>query len=251
VTVITAALAGSTGLSPLTVGAAVLSGQLSVGWSNDWIDAERDRSVNRTEKPVVQGLSVALLRSAAVLALVACVPLSLLMGRYAGAAHLVAVGSAWAYNARLKSTVLSWLPFALSFGLVPAVITLAHDGHPWPAWWATAAGALLGVGAHAANVLPDLDDDRATGVQGLPQRLGRRRGSLLAGTSVVGATALLALGPGWSWVSPAALAVAAVAFGGGLVLARRPGSRAAFLGVLAVAVLDVVLLLLRGDVLAT
>jgi len=251
VTTICTALAGSTGLSPVTVGAAVLTGQLSVGWSNDWIDADRDRAVGRPDKPVVQGLPVATVRGAALLALVACVPLSFLMGRYAGAAHLVAVASAWAYNARLKATVLSFLPFALSFGLVPAVITLAQDGHPLPAWWATGAGALLGVGAHAANVLPDLDDDRRTGVRGLPQRLGRARATLLAGTAVVGATVLLAVGPGWSWVSPAALAVAVGAFGGGLVLSRRPGSRAAFLGVLAVAVLDVALLLLRGDVLAT
>jgi hypothetical protein len=35
-------------------------------------------------------------------------------------------------------------------------------------------------------------------------------------------------------------------FAGGLLLARRPGSRAAFLGVIVVAVLDVTLLLARG-----
>ena len=36
------------------------------------------------------------------------------------------------------------------------------------------AGALLGVAAHFANVLPDLADDRRTGVSGLPHRLGAR-----------------------------------------------------------------------------
>ena len=36
------------------------------------------------------------------------------------------------------------------------------------------AGALLGVGAHLVNALPDLADDEATGVRGLPHRLGPR-----------------------------------------------------------------------------
>ena len=113
VTVLAATLVGASGGNPLVAGAAVLSGQLSVGWSNDWVDADRDRAVGRKDKPVVQGMPVATLRRAALLALRACVPLSLLMGRYAGAAHLVAVASAWLYNARLKSTVLSFLPYAL------------------------------------------------------------------------------------------------------------------------------------------
>src|SRR3712207_7375206 len=33
----------------------------------------------------------------------------------------------------------------------------------------------LGVGAHLLNVLPDLEDDAATGVRGLPHVLGPRR----------------------------------------------------------------------------
>ena len=38
---------------------AVLAGQLSVGWSNDWLDAARDRAVGRTDKAVVAGLITA------------------------------------------------------------------------------------------------------------------------------------------------------------------------------------------------
>ena len=162
VTALAAALAASVDASPWKVAAAFLSGQLSVGWSNDWIDARRDLAVGRSDKPVVQGLPVATVRLAALLALTACVPLSLLMGAEAGAAHLLAVASAWLYNAWLKSTVASFLPYALSFGLVPSVVTLAADAGAAP-WWATGAGALLGVGAHGANVLPDLEDDARTG----------------------------------------------------------------------------------------
>jgi 4-hydroxybenzoate polyprenyltransferase len=245
VTALAAALAASVDASPWKVAAAVLSGQLSVGWSNDWIDARRDLAVGRGDKPVVQGLPVATVRRAALLALAACVPLSLLMGAEAGAAHLLAVASAWLYNAWLKSTVASFLPYALSFGLVPSVVTLAAGAGAAP-WWATGAGALLGVGAHGANVLPDLEDDARTGVRGLPHRLGRGPTTALSGLALVAATVLLAAGPGTSVLGVAAVVAAVLVFTGGLLLARRPGSRAAFLAVIVVAAVDVGLLLVRG-----
>jgi len=179
----------------------------------------------------VQGLPVAAVRTAALLAATACVPLSLALGWRAGLAHLVAVASAWAYNLGLKATLLSWLPFALSFGLVPNVITLVR--HVAAPWWATAAGALLGVGAHAANVLPDLAQDALTGVRGLPQRLGARGASLLAGVCLVTASLVL---------SPLAVVPALLVFVAGL----RRGGRAVFLSVIAVAGVDVALLIVRG-----
>ncbi len=189
-----------------------------------------------------------MLGAAALAAAVACVPLSLAMGLQAGLWHLVAVASAAAYNLRLKSSALSFAPYALSFGLVPSVVTLGVGG--WAPWWATAAGALLGVGAHLANVLPDLEDDLATGVRGLPHRLGRPLSVALSAVLLLAATALLVLGPG----SPGPIAVVALAAtvgvtAAGVLLARRPGSRAAFQATLVVAAVDVVLLLLRGTAL--
>jgi len=55
-------------------------------------------------------------------ALVADIPLSLAVGWRAGAAHLIAVGSAWMYNLLLKYTWASWTPYVLSFGLVPVIV---------------------------------------------------------------------------------------------------------------------------------
>jgi len=49
------------------------------------------------------------------------VPLSLALGWRAGAAHIVAVGSAWHYDLWLKRTPASALPFALSYQRVPSV----------------------------------------------------------------------------------------------------------------------------------
>jgi 4-hydroxybenzoate polyprenyltransferase len=178
------------------------------------------------------------------------VPLSLSMGLRAGVVHLVAVAAAWSYNARLKATALSWAPYALAFGLVPSIVVLGLPGQPWAPWWATAAGALLGVGAHLANALPDLQDDLAEGIRGLPHRLGPRVSSALAAVLLLAATALLALGPGRPGpASAAVLVVAAAVTATGLVRVRRPGSRAAFRAAIVVAVLGVGLLLTRGGAL--
>src|SRR6185369_10836048 len=204
-------------------------------------DRDRDVRVHRADKPVAAGtLAPTTVRTAAAVAAVAVVPLSLLSGWFAGSLRLIAVASAWSYNLWLKATVLSVLPYAISFGLLPAFITAGLPGHPVYGWL-VAAGALLGAGAHFANVLPDIDDDLRTGVRGLPHRLGATGSRIAAGT-------LLAAGPlgppGALGVGAVAVAIAA-AVGAG-VLGRRPGSRAAFLGVLVVAAVDVALLLASG-----
>ncbi len=223
VTAITTVLALSTGRGSgaVLVALAVLAGQLSVGWSNDYLDHQRDRAARRTDKPVAAGeLSPTFVRDAAVIALVLCIPLSLLSGWRAGVAHLVAVGSAWAYNLGLKSTVVSVLPYAGAFALLPSFVTLGLPGHPWPPWWATSAGALLGAGAHFTNTVPDLATDAETGVRGLPHRLGPRLSVLLSGALLGGACVLLAIGPPGAGpravvsLTLALLAVAAVTMAG-------------------------------------
>lgn len=241
-----AAALGSPAGTVMLVAAAVGTGQLSVGWSNDWIDAARDRAVGRRDKPVVAGLvTPRTLRRAAMLAAAACVVSSLALGLVPGAAHLVAVAGAWSYNARLKATVWSWVPYATSFGLLAVTVVLAVPGPRVPAGWAVAAVALLGVGAHVANALPDLEDDAATGVRGLPHRIGRRASEVLGPGLLVGAAALVVTGPAGqpsilAWAGGALAAVLAVA--AGVTAVARPHSRAPFGLGLAVAVVCVALL---------
>jgi 4-hydroxybenzoate polyprenyltransferase len=254
VTAVAAALAVASGRGvpgTVAVAAAVLVGQLSVGWMNDYLDRDRDVRVARTDKPVVAGaLAPATLRTATAVAAVAVVPLSLLSGWLAGTLHLTAVASAWSYNLRLKATALSVLPYAVSFGLLPAFVTAGLPGHPVYGWL-VGAGALLGAGAHFANVLPDIDDDLATGVRGLPQRLGAAGSRIAAGVLLAAASVLLAVGPPGppGVLGIGAVAVAVLAGVGAAVLGRRPGSRAAFLGVLVVAAVDVALLVGSGSAL--
>ncbi len=53
-------------------GAAVLAGQLTIGWSNDLIDLRRDREVARTDKPLATGaVSVRMVRTACAVTVVA------------------------------------------------------------------------------------------------------------------------------------------------------------------------------------
>ena len=232
------------------VALAVLTGQLSVGWSNDWLDARRDVAVGRADKPVVTGLvTAATLRAAALVALGACVVLSLATGLLPGAVHVVAVGVAWSYNALLKATWWSWAPYAVSFGLLAVFVVLAAPGAGRPAPWAVAAAALLGVGAHFANTLPDLEDDTATDVRGLPHRLGRRASSVLAPVLLAAASALVVLAPPTppgpvTWALGAVAVVLALA--AGAVGVVRPRSRAPFALSMAVAGVCVVLLVLAA-----
>jgi 4-hydroxybenzoate polyprenyltransferase len=253
VTVLGALLAVASGAGPLGVAQLTLVflvGQLSIGWSNDWVDAARDAEVARADKPVAQGqVDRGTVGRAALVAAVLTVPLSFSLGLRAGVAHLVAVGAGWVYNLGVKATVWSWAPYAVCFGLLPAVVTLSLPGSPRPAWWAMAAGALLGVGAHLANVLPDLEDDRATGISGLPHRLGRTGSTGLACVVLLLASAVVVLAPAGSpgAVGWAALAVTTLlALAGTLVALRTTSSRLPFLLTIAVAAVDVVLLLSSG-----
>ncbi|WP_393054304.1 UbiA family prenyltransferase [Streptomyces sp. LN549] len=228
--------------------AAVLSGQLSVGWCNDAFDARRDAAAGRRGKPVADGsVSRRAVWAAAGTAALLCVPFSLACGPLAGAVHLTAVAAAWAYNLKLKATALSWLPYVIGFGTLPAVAALTLPGRPGPTWWAVTAGALLGLAAHLGDVLPDIEDDLSNGVSGLPHRLGATATGLLLPVPLVAASVVLALGPAgpagpWGAVT---LAVAAPAALAGLLLART-WRKAPLAAAAVVAGADVALLLVRG-----
>jgi 4-hydroxybenzoate polyprenyltransferase len=250
VTVIVVLLGIAVGLSPLGVallGVTMAFNQLSIGLSNDWLDAARDRAAGRTDKPAARGeIPVATVRVAALCAAVLAVVVSLSLGIPFAVAHLVALGGGWAYNAWFKHGPLSPLPFVVSFGLLPALATLALPHPAPPAWWAVLAGALLGVAAHVANVLPDLADDAATGVRGLPHRLGRVGSTVLAGAALAGAAVALTLGVGGSLVTFVALGLSLAASAAAVAGALR-GSRWGFRFVIVAALVDVVLLVIAGD----
>src|SRR5206468_2403003 len=126
----------------LLLAAAVFCGQLSVGWSNDAIDAPLDIAAQRRDKPVATGaISRSTLAWAAGVALVADVPLSLSLGWRAGGYHLAAVALAWSYNLGVKRTIASPVPYAVAFALVPVVVAAMLPGAPEPNVFLVIAGA--------------------------------------------------------------------------------------------------------------
>ena len=256
VTTVATLLAVAAGVTPgrtVLVAVAVLAGQASIGWSNDWLDAGRDRAVARADKPVVQGaVAPSTLRAAALAAAAVAVVTSLTLGVVPGVLLLVLVASGWAYNLGLKRTVLSGLPYLTGFGALPAGVVAAAPGTPAAPWWLVFAGAAMGGAAHLANVAPDLEDDLATGVRGLPHRLGAVPAAVLGAVLMGAAVVVLVLGPegppsaaGWSSLVAAAPAVLLAALAGSARFRR-----AAFPAVLVLTVLVVVLLVAGGAAVA-
>ena len=262
VTALAFALGLSIGLEPWRLGMltlAVLFGQLSIGISNDALDAARDRAVGRTDKPIARGDVT--LRTAWVAAS-ACLLLALALSAPLGwrmlAAHAVLLGSAWSYNAGLKSTAFSLLPFIVSFGLFPSLATLSAPDPAFAPGWAWIAGAALGSAVHLTNVLPDLEDDERTGVRGLPHRLGPRASAILAAAAVLAGAVAVLLGPAGgdlaavpplAWAFFGAVAVVAV-----ITVVRalvRPPARILFRLVMLAALLLAAQLVATGTALAS
>jgi 4-hydroxybenzoate polyprenyltransferase len=168
-------------MGSIQVAIAIFFGQLVVGWSNDVIDYPLDKAAERLKKPLVTGdLEVSFLKKLIPLALVAAATFSLLspLALTGTALHLLGILSATFYNAKLKSTALSPLPYIISFGGLPWAIYLPAGEAP--SLWLYLGLALFTTAFHFLNVLKDLEWDIEQGVLGLPQRLGRRMSILIA-----------------------------------------------------------------------
>jgi 4-hydroxybenzoate polyprenyltransferase len=177
-----AALSGRTGREVGLVALTVLVGRATAGWLNDVADRDRDAAAERVDKPVAQGW----VHPSTVTFTVACatcllVPLSISNGTTAGVAHLLSVAAAWLYNTRIKLTILSWVPWAVSFALLPTFLSYGgwgggvHGGPPTVVM--TGLAALLGIGVHVATSLPDLVGDNHNGVRSLPLRIALKIGA--------------------------------------------------------------------------
>ncbi|MGH3214196.1 MAG: UbiA family prenyltransferase [Trebonia sp.] len=249
-----AAEAAPHGIGPVLTAPAMLAGQLSVGWSNDACDARRDAAAGRTDKPIAAGaISVRAVWIAAFVSLLAGLAMALAISVPTLLILIVVIGAAWAYNLGFKSTAWSGLMYVAGFGPIPAYAASTLPGHPAPRWSVTAAAALVGLGAHFANVLPDLAGDQATGVKGLPQQVAARWGPgavraaalvLLLAASVL---LVLAASDARRWVAIAGLVAAAA---GGVIGARGSG-RVPFYAALGIAAIDVVLFAAGGEALAS
>ena len=174
----------------IPVGLGILFQQFSVGLSNDWLDYERDKIVGRDDKPTVRSeVSAKLVRNTSLVSAVIAMVVASSLGREVVLTMVAMLVVGWSYNLGLKSNALSALPYAVGFGILPIFVTLSLDTPQLPMWWVLLAAGLLGVAAHFANAMPDLIDDKQTGVRALPHILGQRVSAL----TISGAAALASL----------------------------------------------------------
>jgi 4-hydroxybenzoate polyprenyltransferase len=190
---ISTAVCGGSWSSVALVFVASAAGQATVGWTNDMHDAVADHAAGRANKPTVRGelrpddLRLAILASATL-----TIPLSFAAaGWVGGTAHIAAVASALAYNLFLARTVWSWLPYAVSFALMPLFVAHASSPTLWPTSPVVALSVVIGITAHLLNAIPDIDIDCEIGWGGLAVSLGKKRSTVLVvALIIVGAACL-------------------------------------------------------------
>ena len=168
-------------LAAVEVMAAIFCGQCFIGWSNELLDLESDRSAKRTRKPLVNGaLDPKTLRNLLPISLALAIIISLLSPLHVKGTmmHVGGLVSATLYNLWLKRTWLSFIPYMVSFALLPmAIYSAASTNSPV---WLLIAFVTVAVAFHFLNVLKDIDEDRRQGIFGLPQRVGRRTSQFIA-----------------------------------------------------------------------
>ena len=230
------------------VGLGILFQQFSVGLSNDWLDYERDKTVGRKDKATVRfEVSAKLVRNASLVSAALALVVATSLGLETTLIMIAMLVVGWSYNLGLKSNALSALPYAAGFGIVPVFVTLSLSTPQLPLWWVMLAAALLGVAAHFANALPDLLDDRETGVRALPHILGQRISALAisgaaALASLLVVTQSTSLNPVLAWVG-FGLTMALVITASVIALRPKP-PRVIFHLLIAAAFVNVVLLVL-------
>jgi len=154
--------------------------KIAIGATNDVRDLELD-SLSRPEKPIVRGLIMK--RQATLVAWASAGGVFLFMTPL-GLAPLILCLSiealGLAYDFGLKGTPFSALVFAGWFPLIPLLAWVVFGEHQSFLPWLVPMGALLGVAMHVSNSLPDIEDDLANGVRGLPHVLGTGRSLAVA-----------------------------------------------------------------------
>lgn len=230
------------------IGLGILFQQFSVGLSNDWLDYERDKIVGRKDKPTVRfEVSAKLVRNASLVSAALALVVATSLGLETTLIMIAMLVIGWSYNLGLKSTALSFAPYALGFGVLPIFVTLSIASPQLPLWWVMPAAGLLGVAAHFANALPDLMDDRETGVRALPHMLGQRVSALAisgaaALASLLVVTQSASLNPTLAWLG-FGLTMGLVITASGLALRPKP-PRVIFHLLIAAAFVNVALLVL-------
>jgi len=205
---------------------AVFFNQIAIGLSNDIIDVARDQRAERRDKPLVNGaLSLRTAWVVVIASSVLSLLLSVVVDPLVGLWQAVFLFSGFAYNAGLKATLLSAVPYATGFAALPALVSAGTQSPSLPGWWVMLVGASLGVSAHFANVLPDVESDRREGIRGLPQRVSPRVTAAVLVVLTTSSTGILIWqgGPAAQWVTiPVGIAAVVASVAAAISVLRAP-----------------------------
>jgi 4-hydroxybenzoate polyprenyltransferase len=168
-------------LPPLQTTAALLLAmaaiQTSVGIFNDYYDRDLD-AVAKPYRALPAGLVSA--QSAYRAAWIA-VALGLGAAATLGLSSMLvlALGAAmgFLYSARLKRSVLSWLPYAIAYPMVPLWVWVSLGKFRPEMFLIYPTAIPFSLGVHLCNQLRDYDDDTQQGMRGLTQHLGKQTAS--------------------------------------------------------------------------
>ena len=224
----------------LVIAFGVFLGQLLVGFTNDLYDYQDDLKHKRIDKPLVSGkITTSQLKSAIKIVTPLAILVNLFgpLGIKGGLIYLLGVGLGVSYNFYFKFTLLSPLPYALAFAALVAAIVVATDRTP-PLWLLISA-ACLGVAAHFANVIKDINEDLKSEIIGLPQKLGKKASRVIIGILLIGTTLLL----NFVTPSPVLLSIGLVA----AVITIFASDKLIFKALIITVIVDLILLLTAAD----
>ena len=224
----------------LVIAFGVFLGQLLVGFTNDLYDYQDDLKHKRTDKPLVSGkITTSQLKSAIKIVTPLAILVNLFgpLGIKGGLIYLLGIGLGVSYNFYFKFTLLSPLPYALAFAALVAAIVVATDRTP-PLWLLISA-ACLGVAAHFANVIKDINEDLKSEIIGLPQKLGKKASRVIIGILLIGTTLLL----NFVTPSPVLLSIGLVA----AVITIFASDKLIFKALIITVIVDLILLLTAAD----
>jgi 4-hydroxybenzoate polyprenyltransferase len=176
----------------------MLLSQLAIGWTNDYLDRDKDR-LAQPSKPVPSGqVPAGWLPVASVLALAGSFAAGATLGGEALLLLIAGTLCGLVYNVWLEETLLSWLPYVIALALLPAYVWVALDVYRDAFLWLYFVAWPLPIAAHVANTLPDIETDARAGRTGFVVRLGRQKALALLAASLLLPPLLLLLTLPWT-----------------------------------------------------
>lgn len=212
--------AGGSAAQSILAAITMLGVHTSIGAMNDLLDQTSD--AGREEKPLVGG-SVSPREARVMVVVAATAGLAAASALSSTSLAIAAAGATlgYLYNAGIKRTPISFLPFALGVALIP-VFAWSAAGAQLPAAIATLCLIALPGGSALAlqNALADRELDQSVGANGAVVRLGHRR-TILMIALLHGITYLLILVSAPVTASPVLLTAGGLLLGLGVTLSTR------------------------------